>query len=87
MNKFIDTFFEAEHADRIKKRKELRGKVNKVHDTLYKYSHEKLNKFLVVKELALIYNYFFDVQEASVNEENIQESMKEIRDRCMTTLA
>jgi len=59
MKKYIDTFFDSESADKLKKWKDLWFKISKVHDTLYKYSHEKLNKFVEIKELAFIYEYFF----------------------------
>jgi len=59
MKKYIDCFFESEKSDKLKRRKELRIKIAKVHDTLYKYSHEKLHKFVEIKELAFILEYFF----------------------------
>jgi hypothetical protein len=86
MNKNIDTFFDADKDQRIKKRKELRAKINKVHEVLYKYSHEKLDKFLQIKELAFIFLYF----EKSINSDQLDDnslsSMKILREKCLKTL-
>lgn len=78
MKKHIDFFFDANQSDKLKRRKELRIKVDRVHDTLYKYSHEKLNKFVEIKELAFIYQYFFQKSNNDPLEDNIKESMNEI---------
>lgn len=86
MNKNIDTFFEAEKDQRIKKRKELRAKINKVHDVLYKYSHEKLEKFLQVKELAFIFLYFEKSTISDQLDDNSLNSMKTLREKCLKTL-
>jgi len=86
MKKHIDYFFDANQSDKLKRRKELRIKVDKVHDTLYKYSHEKLNKFVEIKELAFIYEYFFQQSNNEPMEDNIKESMIEISRKCLTTL-
>ena len=84
MKKNIDCFFDSEKADNLKWWKELRVKVSKVHDTLYKYSHEKLKKFVEVKELAYIMEYFFQLNESSTT--TLQDSMRSIRSKCLHTL-
>lgn len=86
MTKNIDSFFEADKDQRIKKRKELRAKINKVHDVLYKYSHEKLDKFLQVKELAYIFLYFEKSTISDQLDENSTHSMTILKDKCMKTL-
>ena len=86
MTKNIDSFFEADKDQWIKKRKELRAKINKVHDVLYKYSHEKLDKFLQVKELAYIFLYFEKSTISDQLDENSTHSMTILRDKCMKTL-
>lgn len=86
MTKNIDSFFEADKDQRIKKRKELWAKINKVHDVLYKYSHEKLDKFLQVKELAYIFLYFEKSTISDQLDENSTNSMTILKDKCMKTL-
>jgi|JI9StandDraft_1071089.scaffolds.fasta_scaffold189815_2 hypothetical protein len=86
MNKHIDTFFESEKENRIKKRKELRAKINKVHDVLYKYSHEKLEKFLSVKELAYLFLYYEKASISDQQDENSLNSIEIIREKCQKTL-
>lgn len=86
MKKYIDTFFDSDAVDKLKRWKDLRFRVSKVHDTLYKYSHEKLNKFVEIKELAFIYEYFFSLQMIDTKEDNIKESMTEIHHKCLSTL-
>lgn len=86
MTKHIDSFFEADKDQRIKIRKELRAKINKVHDVLYKYSHEKLDKFLQVKELAYIFLYFEKSSISDQMDDNSHHSMVILRDKCDKTL-
>ena len=38
----------------------LRAKIKKVHEVLYKYSHEKMEYFLKVPELALLFKFYCD---------------------------
>jgi len=86
MTKNIDSFFEADKDQWIKKRKELRAKINKVHDVLYKYSHEKLDKFLQVKELAYIFLYFEKSTISDQLDDNSHNSMLILREKCEKTL-
>lgn len=86
MNKHIDTFFDVEKDLRIKKRKELRAKINKVHDVLYKYSHEKLDKFLQVYELAYIFIYYEKSTVSDQLDDNSLSSMSILREKCLKTL-
>ncbi len=59
-SKDIDSFFESAPEDRVKQRKVLRAKIKKVHEVLYKYSHEKMQYFLRVPELASLFTYYCD---------------------------
>ena len=51
MSRGVDCFFESDKKDRVKLRKVYRAKIQKVHDVLYRYSHEKMDYFIKVPEL------------------------------------
>lgn len=87
MSRGVDCFFECDKKERVKQRKFYRAKIQKVHDVLYRYSHEKMDYFVNVPELSYLYSIFF--KKASAHEDEDQYYMNgatEIFERCKETL-
>lgn len=59
MSRGVDCFFDCDKKDRVKQRKLFRAKIQKVHDVLYRYSHEKMEYFINVPELSYLYTLFY----------------------------
>jgi len=61
--------------------------VNKVHNVLYKYSHQRLNYFCKVPELAYIFKYFY-ANGAQGEKQDIaySEALEFINNDCSETL-
>ena len=87
MSRGVDCFFECDKKERVKQRKCFRAKIQKVHDVLYRYSHEKMDYFVNVPELSYLYSIFF--KKASAHQEEDQYYMNgatEIFEKCKDTL-
>lgn len=84
----LDSFLEhkeKEEADKVKK--EFKQIVAKIHDTLYKYSHDKLDFFSSKYELAYLFCYFYN-NGAGPDKESPKfiEEYEFIRSKCMDSL-
>jgi len=88
MSRGVDCFFESDKNERVKYRKIYRAKIQKVHDVLYRYSHEKMDYFVSVPELSFLYSIFYK-EETKKKEEDIfyMNGATEIFERCQETLA
>lgn len=73
----------------MKQRKVIRAKIQKVHDVLYKYSHEKMDYFLSMPELCYVFCLFYNTKELGkeIDDEFYREGVVEIYDKCKKTLA
>jgi hypothetical protein len=87
MSRGIDCFFECDSKERVKFRKVHRAKIQKVHDVLYRYSHEKMDYFTSVPELCYLYAMFYK-EEVKKQEEDVyyMNGATEIFERCYKTL-
>lgn len=83
----VDCFFESEKKERVKQRKFYRAKIQKVHDVLYRYSHEKMDYFVNVPELSYLYSLFY-LKSSAHQDEDIyyMNGVTEIFERCKETL-
>lgn len=87
MSRGVDCFFECEKKDRVKQRKFFRAKIQKVHDVLYRYSHEKMDYFVKVPELSYLYTMFYKKADAHKDEDQYyMNGATEIFERCKDTL-
>ncbi|CAI2368657.1 unnamed protein product [Moneuplotes crassus] len=87
MSRGVDCFFECEKKDRVKQRKFFRAKIQKVHDVLYRYSHEKMDYFVKVPELSYLYTMFYQKADAHKDEDQYyMNGATEIFERCKDTL-
>lgn len=83
MSKHVDQFFESEKSERVKRRKVLRAQIKKVHEVLYKYSHEKMEQFVKIPELAFI---FLSIKEEGDEDEDHLEALQSLKNKCKATL-
>ena len=88
MSKEVDFFFPENSQDtKVKMRKTLRAKIRKVHDVLYKYSHEKVTTFLQTKELAAIFARFVTQSEdPELHSEAYAEAIEDMHSRSKSAL-
>ena len=87
MQKTVDHFFESEKTQRIKMRKVLRNRIQKVHNVLYKYSHEKMGYFMSVPELCQIYLFFYEKGSSDCKADaKYCEALEELKDKSLKTL-
>jgi hypothetical protein len=86
MSKGVDNFFEAEKSQRVKGRKVLRAKIKKVHEVLYKYSHEKMEYFVSVPELAHIFTYFAKSAPTEESDDAHDDAISQIMAKCEASL-
>lgn len=64
-----------------------KGHVEKLHDILYKFTHEKLDKFISVPELALLFMYYIEkCGNAEFSEEDEQRHIKDLTKRCKRSI-
>lgn len=67
--------------------KELKTTAQNIHDTLYKYSHEKLDFFVSKHELSFLFCYFYEKGAGSdKNDPKFIEEYEFIRGKCMDSL-
>ena len=83
----VDSFFECSKEERVKLRKVHRAKIKKVHDVLYKYSHEKMDYFIAMPELAHIFIYYYRHGADDVKSDpNYADTLEHIYAKCQATL-
>lgn len=83
----VDCFFECDKNERVKQRKLYRAKIQKVHDVLYRYSHERMDYFVKVPELSYLYVLFYKKETKSdVDDQYYLNGATEIYERCKETL-
>ena len=64
-----------------------REQVEKLHSILYKFTHEKLDKFIGVPELAVIFmNYIEHSGDSDFNDEDAQRHIKDLTKRCKRSI-
>ena len=62
--------------------------VDKLHSILYKFTHEKLEKFIAVPELAVIFlNYIEQVNPGDIGDEDSVKHMKDLTKRCKKSIS
>ena len=62
--------------------------VDKLHSILYKFTHEKLEKFIAVPELAVIFlNYIEQVNPGDMGDEDSVKHMKDLTKRCKKSIS
>jgi hypothetical protein len=87
MNRGIDCFIECDKSERVKQRKCQRAKIQKVHDVLYRYSHEKMDYFVKVPELSYLYVMFYNKERSHEDEDQYyMNGATEIFEKCKETL-
>jgi hypothetical protein len=82
----VNFFFESEKSECVKMRKVLRAKIKKVHEVLYKYSHEKMEYFLSIPELANIFVFYEEQATEEKSDESYFGALEIILLKCQTTL-
>lgn len=87
MSRGVDCFFESDKNERVKHRKLYRAKIQKVHDVLYRYSHEKMDYFVNIPELSYLYVIFYQKEtKQDVDDQFYLNGATEIYERCKETL-
>lgn len=87
MSRGVDCFFDCDKKERVKQRKFYRAKIQKVHDVLYRYSHEKMDYFVNVPELSYLYVLFYQKEtKQEVDDQYYLNGATEIYERCKETL-
>lgn len=84
----IDSFIKEKGAEDFESaKKEYKQISQKIHDTLYKYSHDKLDFFVSKPELSFLFCYFYE-KGAGVEKEDPKyvEEYEFIRTKCMDSL-
>lgn len=81
----MDLSIGIQQKERVKVRKQMRARIRKVHDVLYKYSHEKMKYFVSVKELAYIFS-FMQVIDNETQEDDQREAMEQLLNDCQAVL-
>jgi hypothetical protein len=66
--------------------KRVLDQIQKVHDCLYKYSHQKLDSFCSTPELAFLYVHFYDNCPNAIEGFGFPEILAHIDRRCRLTL-
>ena len=88
MGRGVDCFVDCAKEDRVRQRKFLRAKIQKVHDVLYRYSHEKMDYFVNVPELSYLFIIFYKKQlENNDEDQYYMNGATEIFDKCKATLS
>lgn len=84
----IDSFLaKLETEDREAARKKYKAIIHKIHDTLYKYSHDKLDFFVSKHELSALFCYFY--QEGAGEDKSDPKYVEEyefIKNKCFDAL-
>jgi hypothetical protein len=87
MSRGVDCFIECDKSERVKQRKCQRAKIQKVHDALYRYSHEKMDFFVRIPELSYLFVTFYVKENSHENEDQCyMNGATEIFERCKDTL-
>lgn len=87
MSRGVDCFFDCDKKERVKQRKIYRAKIQKVHDVLYRYSHEKMDYFVKVPELSYLYVVFYKKESLNdIEDHSYINGAQEIFERCKKTL-
>lgn len=69
------------------KRKSYKQIAQKIHDTLYKYSHDKLDFFVSKPELSFLFCYFYEKGAGNEKDDpKFSEEYEFIRNKCMDSL-
>jgi hypothetical protein len=83
----IDFFIDKKVKNVEAARKDFKAVAQKIHDTLYRYSHEKLDFFVSKPELSFLFCYFYE-KGAGIekNDPKYAEEFEFIRNKCMDSL-
>mmetsp|Transcript_7641 Transcript_7641/g.7190 ORF Transcript_7641/g.7190 Transcript_7641/m.7190 type:complete len:119 (-) Transcript_7641:93-449(-) len=82
----IDLFIKMKKGQKNKKAK-WKDAASRVHETLYKYSHDKLDYFTSLPEIAFLFCYFYDKGAGAEKQDpKFAEEYEIIRSKCMDTL-
>jgi hypothetical protein len=83
----VDIFIEKKEEPTKENHKYYKGIVARIHDTLYKYSHDKLEYFASVYEIADLFMYFYENGAGNIRTDpKIVEELDHIKTKCEETL-
>lgn len=88
LSRNLDRFLEHKEDNNMSEhRKTHKEIIQKIHDTLYKYSHEKFEYFASVPEISFLFCYYYE-NGAGPDKENPKfvEEYEYIRNKCMDSL-
>jgi len=88
LNRNLESFLQENgFSDIDAARREYKQISQKIHDTLYKYSHDKLDFFVGKQELAFLFCYFYENGAGTEKEDpKFVEEYEFIRTKCMDSL-
>mmetsp|Transcript_28439 Transcript_28439/g.25173 ORF Transcript_28439/g.25173 Transcript_28439/m.25173 type:complete len:120 (+) Transcript_28439:1040-1399(+) len=88
LTKNLDSFLSEKKFSNMKDSKlEYSNIVNKIHNTLYKYSYDKLTFFTSKPEIAFLFCYYYEKGAGSDKESSkFAEEFEIIRQKCMSSL-
>lgn len=88
LNRNLESFLQEKgFPDMDSARKEYKQISQKIHDTLYKYSHDKLDFFVGKQDLAFLFCYFYENGAgAEKDDPKFVEEYEFIRTKCMDSL-
>lgn len=83
LSRNIDIFIAKKEEPTKEKHKEYKGLVAKIHDTLYKYSHDKLEFFVSKPELSDLFMHFYNNGAENIKKDlKLVEELEHIRKKC-----
>ena len=83
LSRNIDIFIAKNEEPTKEKHKEYKSLVAKIHDTLYKYSHDKLEFFVSKPELSDLFTHFYHHGSDSIkNNPKLAEELEHIKKKC-----
>lgn len=83
LSRNIDIFIAKKEIPTKENHKEYKNLVAKIHDTLYKYSHDKLDFFVSKPELADLFMYFYNNGAEELKADpKLAEELEHIRTKC-----
>jgi hypothetical protein len=79
----VDIFIEKKEENTKEVHKYYKDIVHKIHDTLYKYSHDKLDYFVSIPEISDLFMYFYENGAGSIRTDpKLMEELDYIKDKC-----
>lgn len=83
LSRNVDIFIEKKEPPTKENHKAFKAIVAKIHDTLYKYSHDKLDYFVSIPEIASLFMHFYHNGAVNIRTDpKLQEELEHIRNKC-----